>query len=363
MKISLQTFRAGVDELLAFLSTTEHEAELVGLLLDEARQPVLVDREKLLLSQMAEARTERKRYIYCVAIVSLYGLLERLVDSLVAAFVERLAHLAESYRAMPDAIRQNHVPLSLDLIKAIMEERHRGGTTQDDVIANLHSCLSGATPFRVNGAAFVLHRGNLNLARISGFLVSVGVDSHHRKVTLVPPLSGFLREREPDRDIRNVADQDLRAILDPIDDLVERRNEVSHGVISIDDIESVDLLKERCQFVAAYGSSLYNVLAQEVLRYEVLRPSTQALGKPIAVYNDSIVCFESSKCDVSVNSLLVAATGNSLEPFRHGPIISLQVDNVDHSTLTITEPTKFGARVSYHASDKYDYYVLASDLV
>jgi RiboL-PSP-HEPN len=160
MPASLQTFRAGVDELLVFLANTEREAQLIGLLLDEARQALLVEGEKLLLSQIAEARTDRKRYIYCVAIVALYGLLERFVDSLVAAFVERIAGLVDSYQAMPDAIRKNHVPLSLDLVRAIMEDRYQ---PQDEVIANLHSCLSGAPSFRVNGPAFVL-RGNLRPA-------------------------------------------------------------------------------------------------------------------------------------------------------------------------------------------------------
>jgi hypothetical protein len=364
MKTSVQTFIAGVDELLVFLANTEHETQLIGLLLDEARQAVLLEEERLLLSRMAEARTDRKRYIYSVAIVALYGLVERLVDSLVSAFVQRVSGLVDSYEAMPEAIRRNHVPLSLDLIKAIMEERHhQEDMTRDEVIANLHSCLSGAASFRVNGAAFVLHRGNLTLAKIAKILTSVGVEFHNRRVSLAPTLGGFFREREPERKVEKVADQDLPALLEAIDNLVERRNEVSHGVISVDAIESVDLLKNRCRFVAAYGTSLYEVLVQEVLRYEVLRPAAQPLGKPIAVYNNSIVCFDSSKCEIAIDSLLVAATEDSFEPFRHGPVASLQINKKDYSTLSISVPTRFGARVLYRASEKFEYYVLPRDAI
>lgn len=358
MKTCIQTFRAGTEELLAFLTNTEHEAELVRLLLRPFRQDALEGEERQLLSQMAAAQTDRKRYIYCVAIVSLYGLLERLVDSLIEAFVGRVASLVGAYEKMPDAIKRNHVPLSLELLKVLTEDRHRQSTTQEDVIANLHSCLSSATDFRVNGAAFVLHRGNITLQKITSFLTSVGIEPHLRRVTRAPDLLEFFETREPERDIRTVVDQELAALLEPINDLVERRNQVSHGVISIDDIESVDLLKERCRFIAAYGAALYDVFAQEALKHEIVLPIAQPLGKPIAVYNNSIVCFEATNCTIAVGDILVAATKIPIEPFRHGPIASLQVNHVDYTQLSISQLTQFGALVPYRASKEYDYYIL-----
>jgi hypothetical protein len=328
MKTCIQTFRAGTEELLAFLTNTEHEAKLLKLLLRPLRHDALEEEERQLLSQMAAAQTDRKRYIYCVAIVSLYGLLERLIDSLIEAFVGRVAGLVDSYEKMPDAIKKNHVPLSLELVKALIEERHRQGTTQENVIANLHSCLSGATDFQVNGAAFVLHRGNISLQKITSFLTTVGIEPHLRRVTQARDLVEFFETREPERDIRTVADQELAALLEPINELVERRNEVSHGVISVDAIESVELLKERCRFVAAYGAALYDVFAQELLKHGIVLPIAQPLGKPIAVYNRSIVCFEATHCMIAVGNILVAATSSPMEPFRYGPISSLQVDHV-----------------------------------
>jgi hypothetical protein len=361
MKTCLQTFKTGIQELQAFLATIEHESELTGLLLQ--RKEALNDLEKQLLSQIASARTDQKRYVYTVAIVSLYGLLERYIDTLIETFVHRITSLVSSYELMPEAIQKNHVQFSMDLIKAISEDRHRKNTTQEDVIANLHSCFSGKADFRINGAAFVLHRGNISLQKIRDFLSSVGINAHLRRVVLASEMLDFFKQRNLERDLSRVPDQELEPLLDPIDDLVERRNQVSHGVINIDDIESIDLLKERCNFVASFGGALYDLMLQEVLKYQIDFSSTQKLGKPIAVFNSSIVCFENDNCKIAVGNVLAAATGNTQQPFRYSYITGVEIDRKAFTTIAIEESTKFGLKVSFKANEQYDYYVLPAEVI
>ena len=134
-------------------------------------------------------------------------------------------------------------------------------------------------------------------------------------------------------------------------------------MIDVDSIESVDLLTERCGFIAAYGQSLYGVLAQELLRYEVKQPGAQSLGRPVVVHDHSIVCFESGACDFVVGSLLVAQTSDHLEPFRYSPIESIQIGGQGFLKLTVATPTQFGVKVSFRASDKFEYYILPADII
>jgi hypothetical protein len=56
-------------------------------------------------------RTDRKRYVYAVAIISLYGLLERFVEALIQAFVEQIAQLVDAYDKLPEEIRKGHLQL------------------------------------------------------------------------------------------------------------------------------------------------------------------------------------------------------------------------------------------------------------
>lgn len=360
MKTCLDTFSAGLADLSAFLTNADRESALVANLLNEERQASLTAEEKSLLALISQAGTGKKQYVYVVGIIGLYGLLERLVDNIIEKYVFAVSSLANAYGDLPESIRKNHLPLSLELIRAVTEERHRTSQTVEQVVANLHSCLSGSSPFRINASAFVLHRGNLKLSKIQDFLRTTGVESLNRRLLMMPALAQWFTVAEPSRDTRTVPDQDLSLLLSPIDDLVDRRNSIAHGMI--DDIETVDLLTVRCQFVGAFGAALYEILQQELLRAELSCSSAQSLGVPIKVYGGRIVCFENSQCKISVGDRLVTATGDSLIPFRWSQINSLQVNGTPHQSLDIKTSTQFAAEVGFKALDNHTYFVLGPKL-
>jgi hypothetical protein len=360
MKACLDTFSAGLAELSAFLTNADRETALVVSLLSEDRQSSLTIEEKSLLLQISQAGTGKRQYVYAVGIIGLYGLIERLVDSVIEKYVSTVSSLAAAYGDLPEPIRKHHLPFSLELIKAVAEERRRTDHTVEQVVANLHSCLSGSSAFRINTSAFVLHRGNLKLPKIQDFLTAVGVEASNRRLLVMPSLSQWFAAAEPSRDTRGIPDQDLSLLLSPIDDLVDRRNSIAHGMI--DDIENVDLLTTRCKFVAAFGATLYEILQQELLRIEVSCSSAQSLGLPIEVYGGRIVCFENARCKISVGDRMVAATGDALLPYRWSVINSLEVNRVRHQTLDIIATTQFGAEVSFKALDNHHYFVLGPEL-
>lgn len=115
--------------------------------------------------------------------------------------------------------------------------------------------------------------------------------------------------------------------------------------------------------MAAYGRGLYNAMLQESLKYQVSLASVQLLGKPIAVFGRSIVCFESNSCHIAVGNVLAAATGDPMAPFRYSPILSLEIDHKSFPEIAISQPTKFAAKVSFKVSDNFDYYLLPDGLV
>jgi hypothetical protein len=358
MKSALADFRAGIDQLLIFLDRTEYEQELIGLLNERKRDLPTLETE--LLNHLIGTATNTKQYIYTVAIVSLYGLLECLVDNLVIGFVIQLGNFSRSFEQLPDVIRRNHLPYSLALADALLKDRFRAETTHEQVIANLHSCLSESTSFRLNGSAFALHRGNLNLNRITEMLGGIGVQQHLRRLVRISTFSHFIKEKAVDRDVLSLTDGELKSLFDPIDDLVERRNGVSHGVVQVDDIESVDLLKDRCAFVCAYGDGLFVLLQNDIIKHAAEVGVAQALGHPIKVYDHKIVCFEVA-CRIAVGDLLFALTSDNMEPVRSSAISCLQINRANQQEIVTDTPIQFGAQVSFYANDQYDYYSLPAD--
>jgi len=348
MKACVDSFAAGLSDLKLFLANADRETELVKSLRSEARQSSLTPDEKVLLIEIARAGTAKRQYVYAVAIIGLYGLLERLVDSILERYVELISSIVAHYDDLPELIRKNHVPLSMELLKAVNEDRHRGDLTVSQIISNLHSCLSSANAFRINSHAFVLHRGNIKLGKIRDFMNALGIDASLRRITVIPAFETFFAEADPPRDVKTVQDAELELMLAPIDDLVDQRNLIAHGII--DDIETVDLLMVRCRFVTAFVDALHELLQQEVWRIEISHRNAQPLGRPIRVFNDSIVCFESNKCKIAVGDRIVAATGDPLLPFRSSQVINLEVNRVRHQELDITTSTQFGAEVGFKGS-------------
>ena len=160
-----------------------------------------------------------------------------------------------------------------------------------------------------------------------------------------------------------MVDGDLKTLLEPIDDLVARRNDTSHGVVHVDEIQSVGLLRERCSFVRAYGTGLYEMMLHDVLKYSAESGAAQTLGKPVAVFNNNtIVCFE-ARCRVAVGDRIFAISADALEPVRSGLIVNLQIDNVDKVEIDATAPVRFGARVEFHANAGHQYFSLPAETI
>lgn len=358
MKSALLDFRVGISQLLVFLERNLAEQELIALLNESPRRGILDEREILLLDKLLQAATNTKQYIYIVSIVSMYGLLERLVDNFVESFVLGLKNFSPLFSNLPEIIQKNHLRFSLALVDAVLKEKFRKESSPEAIVANLHSCLSGAQEYGLNAGAFALHRGNLNIDRIDEILSGVGVDKHLRRILKTSSFSEFLASLDPNTS-QATTDEDVRKAFVCIDELVVRRNEVSHGVVQVDDLDSIELLMRRCAFVSEYGQALFEALEQEMLKHAAIGGAGLNMGKPIAVYNNQIVCFPANFC-IAVGDRVFTLTRDALAPVRTSVVTSLQVENIDRQKVDIDPNMTFGAKVSFHAQEDVDYYLLQS---
>ena len=112
--------------------------------------------------------------------------------------------------------------------------------------------------------------------------------------------------------------------------------------------------------MCAYGVGLLEIFLHDTLKYTAEIGVAQTLGRPIKVHNNRIVCFE-TVCRIAVGDQLFALTSDALEPVRVSAIASLQIGRVDQQEIVTATPIQFGAQVSFHANDGYDYYSLPDD--
>jgi hypothetical protein len=355
MRAALADFESGIDKLLEFLSRSEAEQELISLL--HARRDTLPPDEAKLLAKVVAGSTNSRQYVYAVAVVSLYGLLERLVDALVQSAVARFADLSPTVDDLPEAIRKNHFQFSLDLLTSLERDKYRTDLSIEVMAENLHICLAKRRPYRLNTAAFAMHRGNVTLNRISEILKGIGLQQHLIRISRVPAFVRYIKVVEPERDVHALQEPDIRVLLEPVDDLVRRRNDVSHGVILADDIQAILLLRDRSELVRTYGLALGQVLQHETVRHAVQTGNAVGLGKPIEVYNHQIVCFESDQ-SFAVGDELVAVTGDAAEPIRSGQISRIEIDGAERERVVGGSSVKLALQVMFRAKRTHDYYLL-----
>lgn len=217
------------------------------------------------------------------------------------------------------------------------------------------SLLSGNSPYTLNYDAFAYHTANFRATVIESTLSRVGLTNLCARLKAFPPFDGYLGRQFPDRSLESLTAGEMYFY---IDDLAQRRNEVSHGTPS--ELLSTDLLGAYVDFIEAFGTALYEFVRAGALEHEV-RHRCKQVGQPIAVYNHSIVCVKLKETGVKVSDLLIAHTGNTIRPYIAGPIAEVQVDGTPYQSLAPQPEVDVGLRVNFRAKDNYTYYLLDAE--
>jgi hypothetical protein len=352
MNAALTAFKTGVKDLRWHIDALDIEWKLLAT--PRAGTPYTPRDEQAQRLQMhvGAGGAAKRRFDYNSVVISLYGLLENYVESLLAGYLAALSVTVPKYADLPEAIRESHIPLSTALIGRAGQSRYKGAVTAEGVIANLHGCLTNATPYRLNADAFTYHSANFRAAAVDELFAKVGITGISQRIRPLPPFSEYLLNKHPGRESSKIEPE---VIFYHLNDLAERRNEVGHGAAA--ELLSNDILRDYVEFVDHYCEALH-ALVQCHFAEHLVRHKGVKLGAPIKVFDNSIVCLELSDVKVCVGDLLIAITGNSERPFLSGSIQGMQVDKVDVDRAQAPPPVKVGMKVLFKAKENYEYAVV-----
>jgi hypothetical protein len=188
--------------------------------------------------------------------------------------------------------------------------------TVADIIANLHSCLSGNEGHLVNAQAFTYHTANLRVPVVEKMFADAGGEKTMEHMRADPRFKAVIDAVDP-----GTADMFFR-----INDLADRRNEVAHGAPS--ELLSPSLLRGNIAVIDAFWRSLFEATVMSIMPY-AQDVTAISIGTPYRVLRSGhIACSELPlAAETHVNDTLVAYSGDTA--FRSGPVLSLQVDGVD----------------------------------
>lgn len=290
-------------------------------------------------NHLHEFGVAKKLFEYKAITISLYGVLEKHIGLWIKEHVSRLPKLVLKYNDFSEKFREDHFNLSIKLISLISENRSSKYefAKREDVLARLNSCMDNSHNYDLNSDAFYLHSGNLKHSKIAEAFNYLGIKLTSRLKAVGGRPSGFLIGIGSN--ISNRGDE----LFTLIDDLVVRRNEISHGE-SVDNILNVTEFRDYIDFLEGYGRAVFQVLVEKNIQYEAENLYVKIENIKGIYKSGSILCFEIENNEIKKGDYIILKAKD--ESFTKKEILEVQLNHVVHDKLVISNHVNVGVNLS-----------------
>lgn len=350
MKATLIAFNNNIEELRQQIACLDLQWRIIKLNAS-ASNGSAVENDVASLNEMIGSGVFRRQFEYNSIIVTLYGLFEQYVESMAVAFLCKLNDLVPLYSKLPQSVRCGNIELTTTLLSKPDLQKYRDSCKPVDLVSNLHLCLTDNLNYKINSEAFTYHTANFRSDVVDVTFARIGISNLSNLVKSTKSFSKFLEETYPERlSFSTVAD-----VFIELNDLAERRNDVAHG--SPSEIFSNSIALDYLAFVKEYASAVAQVSIAESLKYEA-EYRGRCIGKPIAVYNNSIICLRLEHLAVAVGDRILAKTNGIGSAFVEGEILEIQLNKVAYQELICQAPVEVALRVEFKAKDTFMFYLL-----
>ena len=358
MKSVLHKYKMGLNELEKFIELQKIEKKLFSTIKKkekEEQKEQKEQKEELYKSleglrefvSLYEGFSSKIVFDYNTIIISMYGYLEAFIEDLIKAYISTMRIYIRSFDNMPEKIKGNHSDLSALLIQNMKLPKYKDVTTVQNIIINMNSCVIRDESYQINLDAYTHHTSNFRKGSIDEFFSKIGIENISSLIQKHPKFKVYIEEN----------DINIHNLFEIIDDLAERRNQVSHG--SDGNVISSEILLGYLKYFYVYGEVLYSILNMEVIKYRIEKDNELIkLGDSIAIFGNDIVCFSIYKLCIKTGFDIYAKTNNDSEPIRYGKIISIRVNNRDVNEVQAeNNDIEISLKVDFKVNKKYEYYM------
>ncbi len=268
--------------------------------------------------------SQKKIFNYNSLIISLYGFFEKFIENILIEYVDKINSIYLTYNKLPEIISKNHLKLSLELLDKVQNPRYTGPLNKEIVIQRLHECVNVNENFQLNKEAFSQHSANFRLKVIDEIFGRVGIESMSTQTKKNKLLIEFIKNKYEMSDISELSNDDVHNIMN---DLAERRNEVSHGVPS--QILSNEILIEYIRYFKVLAESIIEVVYKNVRRLNVSENAIFVSDITDCYRGGNIVCFNTCKNKFTKGDFIYGVNDDS--------IIISQINNIQLNGKDISE--------------------------
>jgi hypothetical protein len=346
---SLNEFLNRIEQLRFFIDDADTINALVGTSVSGNEKGTAKTEILNHLFRLQSRQINRKIQTYVSGIILLYGLFEQYVEDVLISYLEELDSTISNFNDMPEKIRVNHINLSAQLLINRDLDKYRDRCSEVDIIRRMQLCTTDG-PFQLNTLAFTDHKSNFRIATLNLFFEPAGISGLSSKIKHTQAFHKYSLEKFSNQSIDNIPD---KVVFADLDDLAWRRNIVAHGWP--DDTLSIELIKERIEFVSIIGESIYEVLRHCALPY-IVKHRCCVLPKPIAVHNNSIACFHIESGSIVKGAKIIACKPNG--DYLEGNIAEIEIDHIQQTEVIAPPAVDIACKLDFKAKDNYQYFLV-----
>jgi len=291
---------------------------------------------------------------YNCYVISLYGYFEQFIESILTEYIDSISALHHEYNELPDEIKNNNIRKNADLLSNLELPKYRNIDAKS-IIRMLHdNTVENKT--NINTTAFCHHSTNFRIGSICEYFKTVGVNDLGKEISRYEPLKTHFEES-----IGDYSHLTLTKLYEVIDELVERRNCIAHGMMS-DDILSTNRILEICTFTKTFAESLDIFLNVEILKRlfdESVHTSKKTFKKleTINVFNKEILCVKSNNLNISKGSNIIVESAN-VPSYYEAKILSIQVQGDEIESVTSEQSINIGLKLDKRIKITNSFYVV-----
>ena len=210
----------------------------------------------------------RRRFDYAALVVALYASYEKFVEDIVAAYA-RIKARGKLYSELPQKLIEKHCRKSTEIVsRGSLGKGRYVGLTEFTVIDNLHQCMSNLPNYQLNDVAVVAHENNLRYHETLSLVANLGISDLCNKVRRTDPLTAwFSKASSLTGHIDSVP---LETVLNRLENVVERRNQITHRGGSPDNILGPDEMWDLVDFVEATCQGIFTVIVRDYVECEYI---------------------------------------------------------------------------------------------
>jgi hypothetical protein len=258
-----------------------------------------------------------KQFNFNSYIISIYGAYENFIEKMMSEYLNKICSIVVNFSELPNEIQKNNLIKTMDILKKLDYPKYKH-LKSSALVEILHKNMNENSPF-LNIEAFKSHTANFRIGVIESYFSDVGINNLSRKIINYSPLKEYLDDKY--HDYNNIQND---IIFSEIDYVCETRNQIAHGVQSIQ-LLGETVLNMHIDFFILFSESLVKLLNDHF--FEIQFFLNKVNFKPLHVYQKNIICFNTNGIKLNINNKVLLKKEDVFPRFYNADIVEIRKDN------------------------------------